>query len=445
VSTYRDLTDSPADVDLLTRFYDTLYVGEFPDPDERESLANMVDYLGRKRRGWYGPNNYHILLAMDGDRPVGGSITDYLAEPDVGVIEFILVSSDARKSGTGRRLLARTEQLLDEDARRSLGRPLDAVAAEMNDPLAPSDVPDNLDPTTRALIWDHWGYAGLDFPYRQPALSPEQEPVTNLIMIAKPLRADWHDGLPASTVRLVVHEYLRWAMRIDRPEDCADYRTMADHLDGRPTVATIPLARYVGRDPERPLHVREIDGPDDPDFTATMVLYRDVFGTGGLAVPEASFLRALTCGGGYHLWSVRVAAGTGPVLGLVSFFSLRTVGFCGYVAFAGELWGAGRLRGLVARIEDRMLRDRSSARGWYVEVGPTTDAGPFLAVGFREIPVDYRQPCADGPGLPVRLMYKPFGRAYQPVVLSAAEVSDDVEQIMATVYGVDGTVRASGT
>ncbi|HYS41205.1 MAG TPA: hypothetical protein VEO01_36790, partial [Pseudonocardiaceae bacterium] len=76
--TFHDLTDSTDDIATLTRFYETLYVGEFPDPDERESLANMIDYLGRRARGWYGRNNYHVLLATGADgRPVGASIVDY--------------------------------------------------------------------------------------------------------------------------------------------------------------------------------------------------------------------------------------------------------------------------------------------------------------------------------------------------------------------------------
>lgn len=429
--TFHDLTDSTDDIATLTRFYETLYVGEFPDPDERESLANMIDYLGRRARGWYGRNNYHVLLAAGADgRPVGASIVDYLAEPNVGVIEFLLVAPEARRFGVGRQVLARTEQLLAEDACRPDGEPLAAIVAEMNDPLAPSGVRDNLDPATRALVWARWGYAGLDFPYVQPALSAEQVSVTNLIVIAKPLRPDWAAGLPATTVGLVVREYLRWAMRIDQPDTCADYRRMAEHLAARDTVATLPLAGYVGHDPDRPLDVREITDADDLDFAPTMARYREAFGGGGLAVPETDFRRALA-GADYHLWALR-GTDDGQVEGLASFFSLPGAGFGGYLALAGSLRGTGRLRPLVARIEQRMLRDRPAARGWYIEVGPATDPGPFRAIGFREVEVDYRVP----PNVPVRLLYKPFGRCYDPPELAAGDVLGAVEEILVTAYGV---------
>ncbi|HEY3610038.1 MAG TPA: GNAT family N-acetyltransferase [Pseudonocardiaceae bacterium] len=437
---FRSLTDSAEDIATLTDFYTTLYTSEFPDPDERESLPNMIDYLERKARGWYGRNNYHILLAWLDDRLVGGSVVDYLAEPNVGVIEFLFVAPDARQSGIGRQVLTRTEQLLAQDARRLTGRELDAVVAEMNDPLAPSNVRDNLDPTARALIWHRWGYAGLDFPYVQPPLAEDTAAVTNLIVIAKPLRPDWSAALPSTTVLRFVHEYLRWAIRIDKPSDSADYRRMAAHLDRCDAVRIVPLAAYVGRDPDRPLHIREITGPDDADFALTMRRYWAAFGNSGLAVAEADFQQALAEGGSYHLWSLRSAEG-GPVDGLASFRTLSTAGFAGYLVLADALRHTGRLRALVARIEEQMLRDQPTVHGWYIEVGADTDSGPFRSVGFHQLAVDYQQPAVDEPAgaeqtIPVRLLYKQVGRCYQAPRLAAHDVLTAVAEILAQVYDV---------
>ncbi len=437
---FRSLTDSAEDIATLTDFYKTLYTNEFPDPDERESLPNMIDYLGRKARGWYGRNNYHILLAWLDGRLVGGSVVDYLAEPNVGVIEFLFVAPDARQSGIGRQVLTRTEQLLAEDARRLTGRPLDAVVAEMNDPLAPSNVRDNLDPTARALIWHRWGYAGLDFPYVQPALAEDTAAVTNLIVIAKPLRPDWSAALPSTTVLRFIHEYLRWAIRIDRPADSADYRQMAAHLDRCDTVPTVPLATYVGRDPDRPLHIREITGPDDVDFAPTMRRYWAAFGNSGLAVAEADFLQALADGGSYHLWSLR-SAEDAPIDGLASFRTLSTAGFAGYLVLADTLHHTGRLRTLVARIEEQMLRDQPTVQGWYIEVATNTDSTPFRSIGFHQLAVDYQQPTVtEPPGaeqtIPVRLLYKQVGRCYRPPKLAAHDVLSTVAEILAQVYNV---------
>jgi hypothetical protein len=39
------------------------------------------------------------IVSCDGDKPIAGSISDYLFEPNAGVIEFLLVSPGQRKSG----------------------------------------------------------------------------------------------------------------------------------------------------------------------------------------------------------------------------------------------------------------------------------------------------------------------------------------------------------
>ena len=90
-SDIRDLGTSPADRDLLRAFYTDLFIPAFADADERESLVNIQRYLELKAAGWYGANNYHIRVLLDGGRLVGGTIADYLAGPNTGVIEFLVV------------------------------------------------------------------------------------------------------------------------------------------------------------------------------------------------------------------------------------------------------------------------------------------------------------------------------------------------------------------
>src|SRR5690606_28200332 len=140
---------------------------EFPDPDERESLANMRRYLALKTSGWYDPNSYHIVDAEIDGAPVGGVVFDYLAAPDAGVIEFLSVASACRGAGLGRALLEEAIALLRDDARARRARRLAAVVAEMNDPSQRPATADNLDLFLGAAIWGRWGFHALDFPYVQ--------------------------------------------------------------------------------------------------------------------------------------------------------------------------------------------------------------------------------------------------------------------------------------
>ena len=95
---------SAAATDLLRRFYAEIYVSEFPDPNERESLENMLAYIQQREAGGYSPNNYHIMIALDGGDPVGCVVADYFAGPNAGVIEYIAVAPQTQPFCVARRL-----------------------------------------------------------------------------------------------------------------------------------------------------------------------------------------------------------------------------------------------------------------------------------------------------------------------------------------------------
>lgn len=180
--TFRELDASPEGQAALRRFYNGLYVGEFPDPDERESLANMARYLELKAQGWYRRNNYHVLVMERGGQTAGAAVFDYLAKPNAGVIEFLFTRPDRRRLGLGRALLDAVAHALQRDARAGARKPLFAIVAEMNDPFRRPETPDNMDPFDRAEIWGKWGFGRLDFPYVQPALARRQRPVCLALM-----------------------------------------------------------------------------------------------------------------------------------------------------------------------------------------------------------------------------------------------------------------------
>jgi len=450
----REIEATPEGLARLARFYREVYVHEFPDPDERESLRNMRHYLSAKAAGWYGRNAYHIVIAELDGAPAGATVCDYLAGPNAGVIEFLFVTAAARGRGLGRALLEETIRLMRADARAAGRGPLFAVVAEMNDPFRRAATPDNLDPFERAVIWGRWGFARLDFPYVQPALSRRQKPVENLALIARLLARPRSGSVAAPWLLEVVGEYMRWAMRIPVPVRNAQFRAMAAALGERRRVALIPLERYVGRDPQQPFHIREIAGPGAALRETPALLGRAIPHAGRVASAR-QFRQALALRPSrdrrYRLWSLH-AAGAPRIAGLASFFALRPCGFGGYVVLDGALRGRGLLRLLVARIEEQMMRDSASAEGWFVECGEESMA-PFLHIGFARIDGDYRPPAVgasvapggesagQGGGIsarpePLQLLYKPFGRPCGGQVPAPAFVLECAAAILRHVYGV---------
>ena len=439
---FRELSERAEDLAILERFYHDLYVFEFPDADERESLANMTDYLRRKAQGWYGKNNYHLLIAFEGGRPCGGAISDYLADANAGAIEFLVVDAQQRGSGLGLSLLQRTEALLGEDAKRA-GKQLDCVVAEMNDPFRPGALDDCFDPFVRLRIWERWGYARLDFPYEQPALSDDQRAVSHLILAAKACRADWQRCIPSSTVKAVLVGYMRWAMRIDAPEATAEYQNASRYIQSAATVPLMSLGAYVGVSADAALVIEEIRGGDDAALNRTLDVYRAAFPGGPTDIGADGFRRALResndAKARYHLWAVR-GDKTLAVEGVASFFAFATCGFGGYVALSGSLKGTHRFPLLLARMEEQILRDRLGGGGWFIECASEKEA-MFKSQGFRAVEIDYRQPPLhdgenNGAVPDLLLMYKEYGRRFAMPTLTAHEFLGALRQIFAGVYEI---------
>lgn len=437
-----------ADVELLERFYHNHYVAEFPDPDERESLENIKTYLHLKEKGWYGKNDYYVIVAVDAEnKPVGGSISDFLDEPNAGVIEFLFINSERRLAGLGRRLLEETERVLHDSAQRHRGRPLDWIIGEMEDPFRCPTYGDAFDPFARTQVWHRWGYRRIDFPYVQPALSAQQSPVDTLLLIAKTCSPRFTDTIPSAQVRLLLQEYLRWAMRIPEPKSNIEYRQMASYLSQHESVELLPLDAYIGGDAGAGLVISEIVNRNDPELEQAIATYESVFTNPTTAVCGNRFRQAFDenqianlAGFRYHLWTIR--SGTDrPCEGMASFLTMPTAGFGGYLCFVESLRGSGRLRPTIARIEARMVRDNPVARGWYIECAGETERDAFLSTGFVELAVPYRQPRLPGDGdagreSPLYLLYKPFGAVYAPPRLKTTDLLVAVKEIYKSIYEI---------
>jgi len=449
---FRELTASSEDRAILRRFYDEIYVREFSDPDEKESLLNIERYLELKATGWYQKNNYQVVVAVAEGEIVGGAIADYLADPNVGVIEFLVTSPRWRGFGFGRRLLDYTEAWVAASAERAAQPRPDWVLAEINDPFRVDLTAENLDPILRAQIWGHWGYRKLDFPYVQPALSKGQLPVHHMMLAVKPLTGDCSDTFSGIRLIAALHAYLRWAMRIPDPTDNAEFRAMGEYLSGRERIAMIPLERYIGYDPSVPITVEAVT-EEGSTLDEVVAVYRDAFPPGPSSLDPSALRTAVRDrvprleSGCYHLWAIRMD-GDASVAGMASFFSLSGIGFGGYLALTTPHRGRGLLRSVVARIEAQMRRDRTGATGWLIECESNSHAlRVFSNVGFWEVALDYRQPPLPGSAVvsaptPLSLAYKEFGASYGPPALTRRALRVALESVLGVVYRIDEPHRS---
>jgi GNAT superfamily N-acetyltransferase len=443
-----EISNRPEDIERLTHFYNEVYVPGFPDPDERESLCNMKKYLKLREEDWYGSNNYHIILGFDGDRAVAGSVSDYLATPNCGVIEFLLVDRSAQGTGNGRKVHDATLKALDADARRNGRDAIDGIVIELNDPFRVASQDDNFDPFERALIWDRWGYGRLCFPYVQPALSDKQEPVICLLLAMKPVAPNFRHKIPPSLVSDVLREYMRWAMRIEKPEVNRNFIEMSQFLSGLSMVPVEPLSHYIGRDPDKPLSIRPITSATDPALKIATDLYQRVFPPGPTVIDAQMFGHALEWfvdrqDVHYHFWALAPGDGE-PIAGMASFFVMPRFAFGGYLALEPPLKGTGRAGVAMKRIEEQIIRDEPEAQKFYAEcIQNSTEEAILAGLGFNRVPARYYQPptvddqqFGTGRGPELTLLIKWLGCDYGRTQLSRDDFLADLKIWLVEVYRV---------
>lgn len=451
----RELVTGKHDIFLLEQAYRELFVPEFPNPDERESLENMKRYLHAKKRGWYRSNNYHIHLLMHGEQPIGMSVSDYLYSPNVGVIEFLVIDSTWGRKGLGKYLLDITEERLRDDALESSRRePLEWIVAEMDDPFRSMEDRLRINPFARAVIWDKWGYSKMDFEYVQPALSKQQSAVENLMLIAKSCKTPESPAIKSSQLAAVLHEYMYWAMRIENPKENDQFQKMAAEIEQRDTVPLTPLRSHIAEDMLP--RIQCVTSSDTPLFQHAMQIYAAHFSSTPHAIASSQFADVLNkrvlgtfvlangdaCNKRYHLWTVN--DDNGQAAGMVSFFSLAHCGFGGYIAFDANIRGAGVFRKILSCMERKMLEDNPLLTVWYIEcVDKQVAEKVFRNAGFCYSSLSYGQLGGVDNAVSARtsrndliLMYKRIGFSKPATSEEYTENLDCLKEIDDVVYGL---------
>lgn len=442
---YVDLRSDPPDLDRLARFYDELFVPGFPDGDERESLATFAETLTKRDAGFHGLNNYHILLLLDGERPVAASIFDYMAQSNCGAIEYILTAEDQRGKGLGWAIHEHTIALMRQDATRAGHAELNAVMLEVNDPFQVHADMDIVDPFQRLLTWQRWGYQRLRFPYEQPALSAEQAAISYLLLGVKVIDPILAAGFPPTLAKAMVVDYLVWANRFTEHDPF--YRAMSAYAQSIIIVPLEPFDVYIGQDPLRSLTVSPLTSTSGDHWNAFTALFERSFEPSPTTVDTSVIAHHLsrprTDGSSYHAWTLSEAPANSPA-GLATFFSMPGAGLLGYLVLEPPLRGRGLARVVCKRIERQMIRDRADLTHCYVECEPgSPQQAVFQALGFQPLPLRYRPPPVGQGADPMAeerdmtLLRKRLGDEIIVPPLDKNELRAHLLTILRCVYGLD--------
>ena len=226
-----NIQDKPS-VALLGEYYTSIYINAFPK-NERESLDNIIDYLSKKKNGWYGKNNYHVILAIESGVTIGGLICDYFESSNCGVIEFIAIKQECQSEGIGTRIYQKAIELLRKDARNNKKNNIDYIFCE----IEKSDTSINKDASKYLWFWNKMGYRKIPLKYIQPALDDGKENVHCLDLIALQLneKIESQRGINATTIKNFLLDYARYAMRIEEPEKNISISRMIEEIESLKT------------------------------------------------------------------------------------------------------------------------------------------------------------------------------------------------------------------
>ena len=242
--TYKDIDfNSTSDLGLLGRFYCELYMMEFPDEDERESLENII--AQGKRMHPIKECEYHCVIATKGNDIVGGILGDYFAECNSAAIEFVVVNSKERGLHIGTHLINRFIDFCNNDANifNNKNRCIDYCFFECENPYkVDSDLRDNC--IRRLHFWHKKQALRIDFDYIQTSLEESKQAIDYLYLNTIIINKDKLDKETIEKDRLMkfIECYFRYAFDKKDFKNNLEYKKMLEANQNKSRIKLLQLA-----------------------------------------------------------------------------------------------------------------------------------------------------------------------------------------------------------
>lgn len=237
---------------LLDRYRVDVYEPAFPDEEIREDPGYWLGLLESDR--WPDPPQplLEVILALRGERILGGVTIELYRGAQVGFLTYISVAAEARGEGIGRRLVAAARAWLDEN-----GGPDVPMLAETERFEDAGDEEERAATILRQRRLAGLGARLLDFDYIMPPLRPGLQPhPLHMMVFGEP------SALSGARVLGLLTE-LAHALETDLA-DFDDTRAMAAALAADRPLALLPLPKG-GAVPDR----RFTEAPIFTDLDAT--------------------------------------------------------------------------------------------------------------------------------------------------------------------------------
>jgi GNAT superfamily N-acetyltransferase len=219
------------DHDLLSDVHRVLFLSNFPDPDEQESVDDWASRLWEDVRPPHPEQHGAVagLFLDDPDRRIlaGFAFVERYVGSRCGLLSYIAVDPCWRGQRLSTRLFDEALQSASSAA-HTADAPLKAIFAEIHDPARVQPRDDSIDPAARAAIMAALGGRRIPISYVQPALSPASARSDRLMLIAYP--QDGSASIPSETISSFLNEYFH-ALDVADVESDPDFTRMIDELE----------------------------------------------------------------------------------------------------------------------------------------------------------------------------------------------------------------------
>ena len=167
------------DYEIFKSFYNSIYVRAFENEDERESLDSIINQNGRFRQlKTQIDAEHYCIVAVMGNKPVGGLIANVFVECHSSFMEFIAVDELLRSRGIGDGLIKAFKNFIDSDF--GFGSVLHFFFEVENPYKMPEAIFDSC--MKRIRHWVKRGAKRVSIDYLQPALSSDKSEVDYLYL-----------------------------------------------------------------------------------------------------------------------------------------------------------------------------------------------------------------------------------------------------------------------
>lgn len=221
-----------SDLVVFSKFYFEIYVNQFPDENERETLENIIRQAKRLEEK-KTVCMYHCILLIKNLEVVGGIIGDYFKNINCAAIEFVTISDEHRRRGYATKLINKFIGQCNLNAKNFTdNKKIDFYFFEVEKKEDTGSIAEREIRSKRLEFWADNSAKILNFKYSQPSLDSTKEVVEGLSLGVRFIERK-EEYLEGDFILEFLREYFVYAFNMSDVNENDTYKELVNRLTGK--------------------------------------------------------------------------------------------------------------------------------------------------------------------------------------------------------------------